>query len=213
MSRSASRRGRHGDRPDAPAELARGRRARRRRCSPRSTSQARTRARPPGGSPAVASLDELLDPTRLIASTSSTCARRRRCTRSRSSVPRRRGARDLREAAGRLGRSVRPDRDAASARSPPPVLASCRSSSTASATVRRKARALIDAGMTGRLFTASASTWWRRGKGYYAEAPWRGTWAGERGGCVLSHAIHNHDMLTWIGGTDRRSAGTWRPPG
>jgi predicted dehydrogenase len=63
-----------------------------------------------------------------------------------------------------------------------------------------KARALIDTGITGRLFTASASTWWRRGKGYYAEAPWRGTWAGERGGCVLSHAIHNHDMLTWMAG-------------
>ena len=63
-----------------------------------------------------------------------------------------------------------------------------------------RARALIDAGLTGRLFTASASTWWRRGKAYYADAPWRGTWAGERGGCVLSHAIHNHDMLTWMAG-------------
>ena len=41
-----------------------------------------------------------------------------------------------------------------------------------------RARALIDAGITGRLFTASSSTWWRRGKGYYADAPWRGTWAG-----------------------------------
>jgi predicted dehydrogenase len=63
-----------------------------------------------------------------------------------------------------------------------------------------RARALIDAGITGRLFTASASTWWRRGRAYYADAPWRGTWAGERGGCVLSHAIHNHDLLTWMAG-------------
>jgi predicted dehydrogenase len=63
-----------------------------------------------------------------------------------------------------------------------------------------RARALIDAGITGRLFTASSSTWWRRGKGYYADAPWRGTWAGERGGCVLSHSIHNHDLLTWMAG-------------
>lgn len=63
-----------------------------------------------------------------------------------------------------------------------------------------RARAIIDAGITGRLFTASASTWWRRGRGYYADAPWRGTWAGERGGCVLSHAIHNHDLLTWMTG-------------
>ncbi len=63
-----------------------------------------------------------------------------------------------------------------------------------------KARALIDAGLTGRLFTASSSTWWRRGRGYYTAAPWRGTWAGERGGCVLSHAIHNHDLLSWMTG-------------
>lgn len=63
-----------------------------------------------------------------------------------------------------------------------------------------RARSLIDAGITGRLFTASATTWWRRGRSYYADAPWRGTWAGERGGCVLSHAIHNHDLLTWMTG-------------
>ena len=63
-----------------------------------------------------------------------------------------------------------------------------------------RARALIEAGITGRLFTASASTWWRRGRSYYADAAWRGTWAGERGGCVLSHAIHNHDLLTWMAG-------------
>lgn len=63
-----------------------------------------------------------------------------------------------------------------------------------------QARALVEAGLTGRLFTASASTWWRRGRGYYAEAPWRGTWAGERGGSVLTHSIHIHDLLTWIGG-------------
>ena len=63
-----------------------------------------------------------------------------------------------------------------------------------------RARALIDAGLTGRLYTASASTWWRRGPDYYGEAPWRGTWAGERGGCILTHAIHIHDLLTWMGG-------------
>src|SRR3569623_2792437 len=40
---------------------------------------------------------------------------------------------------------------------------------------------------------------WRRGYAYYA-ADWRGTWAGERGGAVLSHASHLHDLLTWLGG-------------
>jgi predicted dehydrogenase len=63
-----------------------------------------------------------------------------------------------------------------------------------------RARALVEAGLTGKLYTASASTWWRRGRGYYREAPWRGTWHGERGGSVLTHSIHLHDLLTWIGG-------------
>ena len=63
-----------------------------------------------------------------------------------------------------------------------------------------RARALVEAGITGRLHTASSSTWWRREGDYYAEAPWRGTWAGERGGSVLSHSIHNHDLLCWVGG-------------
>src|SRR6056297_4311904 len=63
-----------------------------------------------------------------------------------------------------------------------------------------RARALVEAGLCGPLFTASASTWWRRGRTYYADAPWRGTWAGERGGTVVSHATHNHDLLTWIAG-------------
>jgi predicted dehydrogenase len=63
-----------------------------------------------------------------------------------------------------------------------------------------RARALVEAGLTGRLFTASASTWWRREPDYYAASPWRGTWRGEGGGTVLIHAIHIHDLLTWIGG-------------
>lgn len=63
-----------------------------------------------------------------------------------------------------------------------------------------RARALVDVGITGRLFTASSSTWWRRDAAHYAEAPWRGTWAGALGGTVVNHAIHLHDLLTWIGG-------------
>lgn len=63
-----------------------------------------------------------------------------------------------------------------------------------------QARALVDAGVTGRLFTASASTWWRRDADYYAQAPWRGTWSGALGGTVVNHAVHIHDLLTWIGG-------------
>jgi predicted dehydrogenase len=63
-----------------------------------------------------------------------------------------------------------------------------------------RARALVTAGVTGRLFTASASTWWRRDRDHYDESPWRGTWSSALGGTVVNHAIHIHDLLTWIGG-------------
>lgn len=63
-----------------------------------------------------------------------------------------------------------------------------------------QARALVEAGVTGRLFTASSSTWWRRDMDHYDEAAWRGTWEHALGGTVVNHAIHLHDLLTWIGG-------------
>jgi predicted dehydrogenase len=54
--------------------------------------------------------------------------------------------------------------------------------------------ALISAGLCGAPQVAALETHWNRGADYYA-VPWRGTWAGERGGAVLGHAIHNHDLL------------------
>ena len=63
-----------------------------------------------------------------------------------------------------------------------------------------QARALIDAGLTGRLYTASAATWWRRDRAYYDEAAWRSTRAGALGGTLVNHALHIQDLLTWIGG-------------
>ncbi len=63
-----------------------------------------------------------------------------------------------------------------------------------------RARALVEAGVTGRLYTAAASTWWRRDHDHYDGSPWRGTWEGALGGTVVNHAIHIHDLLTWIGG-------------
>lgn len=63
----------------------------------------------------------------------------------------------------------------------------------------QRLRRLIDAGVAGRLLVATSETHWRRGDKYYS-VPWRGTWEGERGGAVLSHSIHLHDLLTWLGG-------------
>ena len=60
-------------------------------------------------------------------------------------------------------------------------------------------KALVDAGLAGKPFAASLETHWNRGADYYA-VQWRGTWAGEQGGAVLGHAIHNHDLLMYIMG-------------
>ena len=60
-------------------------------------------------------------------------------------------------------------------------------------------RYLMAKGLTGTVQTAALETHWSRCPDYYA-VPWRGTWAGERGGAVLGHAIHNHDLLTHIAG-------------
>ena len=58
-----------------------------------------------------------------------------------------------------------------------------------------KLRFLRAQGLTGEPQIAAIETHWSRGPDYYA-VPWRGTWSGERGGAVLGHAIHNHDLLT-----------------
>ncbi|MEP0518745.1 MAG: Gfo/Idh/MocA family oxidoreductase [Hyphomicrobiales bacterium] len=60
-------------------------------------------------------------------------------------------------------------------------------------------KALVAAGVAGKPFAASLETHWNRDAEYYA-VPWRGTWAGEQGGAVLGHAIHNHDLLMHIMG-------------
>lgn len=54
--------------------------------------------------------------------------------------------------------------------------------------------ALSKADLLGQPLVASLETHWSRGSDYYA-TPWRGTWAGEQGGAILTHAIHIHDFL------------------
>lgn len=64
-------------------------------------------------------------------------------------------------------------------------------------------QALIAAGLAGKPLIASLRTHWNRDAAYY-DNPWRGTWAGEQGGAILGHAIHNHDILTTIFGPVRQ---------
>ncbi|MCO5731516.1 Gfo/Idh/MocA family protein [Rhizobium sp. SSA_523] len=61
----------------------------------------------------------------------------------------------------------------------------------------RKLRALMECGLAGKAFVASADVHWNRGADYY-DIPWRGTWKGECGGALLGHAIHAHDLLCHI---------------
>ncbi len=61
----------------------------------------------------------------------------------------------------------------------------------------QKLRLLIDVGIAGRPYVANVDVAWRRGANYYA-APWRGTWSGELGGVLTSHAQHALDMTMFI---------------
>ncbi len=70
----------------------------------------------------------------------------------------------------------------------------------------RQLRHLIAQGLAGRPLIATVETHWNRDAAYYDNA-WRGTWAGELGGAVLSHATHAHDLLCEALGPVARVAG------
>lgn len=61
------------------------------------------------------------------------------------------------------------------------------------------ARAIVDQGLAGKPLIGTAETCWTRDEAYYA-VPWRGTWATELGGTMTTHAVHIHDILTWLMG-------------
>ena len=58
-------------------------------------------------------------------------------------------------------------------------------------------QALMDAGFLGKIYAATFETHWCRKAEYY-DNPWRGTWQGEQGGALLGHAIHSHDLMTFL---------------
>lgn len=60
----------------------------------------------------------------------------------------------------------------------------------------RALRELIEGGAAGRVLWAQANVLWRRTAEYYRSAGgWRGTWKGERGGPLLTLAIHAIDAV------------------
>ena len=62
-------------------------------------------------------------------------------------------------------------------------------------------RKALEEGRFGKLSHGAAHIRWNRGRGYYEQAPWRGTWA-QDGGCLMNQCIHNIDLLRWMMGND-----------
>lgn len=62
-------------------------------------------------------------------------------------------------------------------------------------------RKAVEAGRFGRLSHGSIHVRWNRNKGYYEQAPWRGTWA-QDGGALMNQCIHGIDLLRWMMGNE-----------
>jgi len=62
-------------------------------------------------------------------------------------------------------------------------------------------RKALEEGRFGKLSHGAAHVRWNRGKHYYEQAPWRGTWE-QDGGCLMNQCIHNIDLLRWMMGDD-----------
>lgn len=65
----------------------------------------------------------------------------------------------------------------------------------------QKIRSAVEEGRFGRMLHGTAHILWSRGEEYYAQAPWRGTWA-QDGGCLMNQCIHNIDLLRWMMGDE-----------
>lgn len=62
-------------------------------------------------------------------------------------------------------------------------------------------RKALEMGRFGQLLHGAAHVRWNRGKEYYDQAPWRGTWS-QDGGCLMNQCIHNIDLLRWMMGDE-----------
>jgi predicted dehydrogenase len=69
-----------------------------------------------------------------------------------------------------------------------------------------KAKRIIEAGIAGKPYMGSVETFWLRTPAYYA-VPWRGKWATELGGVLVTHALHLHDILLHLMGPASRVFG------
>jgi len=65
----------------------------------------------------------------------------------------------------------------------------------------QKMRRALEKGRFGTLSHGSVHVRWNRNRGYYDQAPWRGTWA-EDGGTLMNQCIHGIDLLRWTFGDE-----------
>lgn len=65
----------------------------------------------------------------------------------------------------------------------------------------QKINSAIEENKFGKLFYGTAHIRWNRGKQYYDQAKWRGTWA-QDGGALMNQCIHNIDILRWMMNSD-----------
>ena len=63
----------------------------------------------------------------------------------------------------------------------------------------QETRRALEQGRFGKISHGSVHVRWNRDRGYYAQAPWRGTWADD-GGALMNQCIHGIDLLRWMMG-------------
>lgn len=64
----------------------------------------------------------------------------------------------------------------------------------------QRIRTAIDDGTLGTPILGHASVLLHRDTSYYSADPWRGTWATDGGGVLMTQAVHNIDLLQWFMG-------------
>ncbi|MDE6952377.1 MAG: Gfo/Idh/MocA family oxidoreductase [Erysipelotrichales bacterium] len=65
----------------------------------------------------------------------------------------------------------------------------------------QKIHQAVEENKFGKILHAAAHVRWNRGKSYYDQAKWRGTWKND-GGCLMNQCIHNADLLRWLMGDE-----------
>lgn len=67
----------------------------------------------------------------------------------------------------------------------------------------------IVTGRLGRVVAAECLAHLGRDRAYYEQDDWRGSWAGEGGGVLLTMAVHYIDMMNWMLGSPTSVYGRW----